>query len=199
MTPTPKPIYFATPSKLRAWFEKNHAKADELIVGFYKKSSGKPSITWPQAVDEALCFGWIDGIRRSINDERYTNRFTPRRARSNWSAVNVKRVRELRRERRMTPAGLEAFESRKDFDGYSYEQRETATFAAADLRRFKADKKAWVWFQSSAPSYRKAATWWATSAKKPETRERRLDQLIACSRRGTTVPPLTPPGSRRKT
>lgn len=198
MTRASKPVYFATPDKLRAWFEKNHAKADELIVGFYKKSSGKPSITWPQAVDEALCFGWIDGIRRSIDDERYTNRFTPRRARSNWSAVNVKRVCELTREGRMTPAGRKAFEARKEFDGYSYEQRNAAAFAPAETRRFKADKKAWAWFQKSAPSYRKAATWWVMSAKKPETRESRLDKLIASSRRGATVPPLTAPAKREK-
>lgn len=198
MTPNQKPIYFATPAKLRAWFEKNHSKADELVVGFYKKSSGKPSITWPEAVDEALCFGWIDGVRHSIDDERYTNRFTPRRARSNWSAVNVKRVRELVRDGRMTSHGLKAFEARKEFDGYSYEQREAAAFAPADARRFKSDRKAWAWFQSSAPSYRKAATRWVTSAKKPETRARRLDRLIAASRTGTTVPPLTPPGNRKK-
>lgn len=199
MTPSSKPVYFATPAKFRAWLEKNHASKTELVVGFYKKSSGKPSITWPQAVDEALCFGWIDGVRHSVDEERYTNRFTPRKPRSNWSAVNVKRVREMTREGRMTPAGLKAFEARKEFDGYSYEQRDAAKLAPADIRRFKADKKAWEWFEKSAPSYRKAAIWWVTSAKKPETRLRRLDHLIASSQKGTTVPPLTPPGSRKKT
>ena len=195
MTP-PKPIYFATPTKFRAWLEKNHDRKTELVVGFYKKGSGKPSMTWPEAVDEALCFGWIDGVRHSVDDERYTNRFTPRRRGSNWSSVNVKRVRELTREGKMTPAGLKAFVARKQSAGYSYEQRDAARLAPTDERRFRADAKAWTFFQARAPSYRKAAIWWIASAKKPETRRKRLDQLIADSRRGRTVPPLTSPRDR---
>ena len=194
----PKPLYFATPAKFRAWLEKNHDRNTELVVGFYKKASGKPSMTWSEAVDEALCFGWIDGVRHSVDDERYTNRFTPRRPTSNWSAVNVKRVKELTREGRMTPAGIKAFEVRKQSGGYSYEQRNAARLTQADERRFKADQEAWAYFQARPPSYRKAATWWVASAKKPETRRKRLDQLIADSRRGRTVRPLTSPRDRTR-
>jgi uncharacterized protein YdeI (YjbR/CyaY-like superfamily) len=194
-----KPAYFATPKQFRAWLDKNHASKTELVVGFYKKGSGKPSMTWPEAVDEALCFGWIDGVRHSIDDERYTNRFTPRKPRSNWSAINIKRAKELIEEGRMRPAGRKAFDARDEARSalYSYEQRNAAKFAPADERRFRADKDAWAFFQARAPSYRKAAIWWVTSAKRPETRNKRLDQLIADSRRGRTVAPLTPPAKRK--
>jgi uncharacterized protein YdeI (YjbR/CyaY-like superfamily) len=192
VTGAARPIYFATPAKFRAWLEKNHARRPELVVGFYKKASGKKSMTWPEAVDEALCFGWIDGVRHSVDDERYTNRFTPRRPRSNWSAVNIRRVKALIGEGRMRPAGLEAYKARDATAGYSYEQRDAARFARADERRFRADERAWSYFQARPASYRKAATWWVTSAKKPETQQRRLERLIADSRKGRTVPPLTP-------
>ncbi len=190
MTPT----FFAKPQDFRKWLQRNHDKEKELWVGFFKKSSGKPSITWPEAVDEALCFGWIDGVRKSIDDERYMNRFTPRTARSTWSAVNIKRAQELIREGRMTPAGLAAFDARADERSaiYSYEQRHAAKLAPADERRFKANAGAWAFFQKAAPSYQKAAIWWIVSAKKEETRERRLTQLIEHSAAGRTVPPLTP-------
>ena len=193
------PTFFAKPEDFRKWLERNHDRKSELWVGLYKKGSGKPSITWPEAVDEALCFGWIDGVRKSIDDERYMNRFTPRTARSTWSAVNIESAKRLIREGRMTPAGLKAFEARADERSaiYSYEQRHAAKLSAAEERRFEANRDAWEYFQHAAPSYRKAAIWWVVSAKKDETRERRLTQLIEHSAAGRTVPPLTP--RRRKT
>jgi uncharacterized protein YdeI (YjbR/CyaY-like superfamily) len=195
---TPKPVFFATPAKFRAWLEKNHARRSELIVGFYKKGSGKPSITWPEAVQEALCFGWIDGIRRSLDDERYTNRFTPRKARSTWSAINIKFAKELIRSGRMRPAGLKAFEARDEARSalYSYEQRNSAKLAPADERRFKADKAAWMFFQAQPQWYRRAATWWVVSAKKEATRASRFDKLVADSAAGRTIAPLTRPAAR---
>jgi uncharacterized protein YdeI (YjbR/CyaY-like superfamily) len=189
--------FFATPAELRAWFEANHADADELLVGFHKKGTGRPSITWPEAVDEALCFGWIDSVRRSIDADSYSNRFTPRRPRSNWSAVNIKRVAELTREGRMTPPGLAAFERREEARSgvYSFERREPAKLDADQERRFRAAAEAWGWFQSRPPGYRRAALHWVMSAKRAETRERRLDTLIEDCAGGRTVKPLTP---RRK-
>ena len=194
-----EPTFFATPAKLRAWLEKHHDTASELVVGFYKKGSGKPSVTWPEAVDQALCFGWIDGIRRSLDDERYTNRFTPRRPRSNWSAVNIKRAKELIDLGLMRPAGLKAFEARMvDRSAvYSYEQRHSIELDAAYVRRFRRNKKAWEFFKAKPPSYRTAAVHWVMSAKREETRERRLDTLIDDSAHGRTVPPLTPPPRKR--
>jgi uncharacterized protein YdeI (YjbR/CyaY-like superfamily) len=172
--------FFATPREFRAWFEDNHADADELLVGFYKKGSGRPSITWPESVDEALCFGWIDGIRRRIDGESYSIRFTPRRARSLWSAVNIARAGELIAEGRMTPAGLAAFEARDEARSatYSYEQRHSARLSPEHEARLRADPAAWERFQSRPPSWRRAAIYWVTSAKKPETQERRLAKLI---------------------
>jgi len=193
-----KPRFFATPAKFRAWLEKHHATDRELLVGFYKKRSGKPSITWPESVDEALCFGWIDGVRRSIDDERYTIRFSPRTSRSTWSVVNIKRGKELIEFGRMTPAGLAAFEARADERSaiYSYEQRRSAKFGEDLERRFRANRKAWEHFQARSPSYRRAAMHWVTSAKKPETRERRLAALIEESARGGTLKALTPRANR---
>jgi uncharacterized protein YdeI (YjbR/CyaY-like superfamily) len=172
--------FFATPQEFRAWFEDNHADADELLVGFYKKGSGRPSITWPESVDEALCFGWIDGVRRRIDGESYSIRFTPRRARSLWSAVNTARAGELIAEGRMTPAGLAAFEARDEARSatYSYEQRHSARLSPEHEARLRADPAAWERFQSRPPSWRRAAIYWVTSAKKPETQERRLAKLI---------------------
>jgi uncharacterized protein YdeI (YjbR/CyaY-like superfamily) len=191
-----EPTFFATPAEFRAWLERHHADRDELLVGFYKKGSGRPSITWPQSVDEALCFGWIDGVRRSLGEDAYTIRFTPRRARSIWSAVNVRRARELIAEGRMTPAGLAAFEARGDDRTavYSYEQRRAAALEAGQEARFRAVPEAWEWFQARPPSYRRAAIHWVTSAKRPETRERRLQALIDDSAAGRPVKPLTRPG-----
>jgi uncharacterized protein YdeI (YjbR/CyaY-like superfamily) len=186
------PIFFATPAGFRAWLERHHADRTEVIVGFHRKASGKPSLTWSEAVDEALCFGWIDGVRRTVDATSYTIRFTPRTARSTWSAVNVAKVEALIAEERMTPAGLAAFERRDPARTaiYSHEQRTTATLEPAMERRFRADRDAWTWFQDQAPSYRRQATWWVISAKRPETRERRLDQLIEDSAAGRRVGPL---------
>ena len=189
-----KPTFFATPAAFRAWLRKNHTTADELVVGFYKKGSGIPSITWPEAVDEALCFGWIDGIRRSIDGKRYSNRFTPRRKGSNWSAINVKRVKELIEAGKMMPAGLKAFEAREDDRTaiYSYEQRKAAAFDAAHVRAFRRNAEAWAFFQKQAPWYQRTATHWVISAKREETRERRLATLIEDSAAGQLIGPLRP-------
>jgi uncharacterized protein YdeI (YjbR/CyaY-like superfamily) len=190
-----KPTFFATKAQFRSWLERHHADRRELLVGFYKKGSGRPSITWPESVDEALCFGWIDGVRRSLGEDAYTIRFTPRQARSTWSAVNVRRARELIEEGRMTPAGLAAFEARGDDRTaiYSYEQRRAATLGADQEQRFRAATEAWEWFQARPPSYRRAAIHWVTSAKRPETRERRLQTLIEDSAAGRPIGPLTRP------
>jgi uncharacterized protein YdeI (YjbR/CyaY-like superfamily) len=195
----PQATFFATPVELRAWLEANHAQASELWVGFHKKGSGLPSMTWPEAVDEALCFGWIDGVRKSIDETSYANRFTPRKSRSTWSAVNIKRVRELVAEGRMRPAGLRAFAARADDKSgtYSYEQRDAVELGDAYERQFRAKHAAWDFFQAQAPSYRKAAIWWVVSAKKEETRQRRLTALIDDSAAGRRIASLIPPSARR--
>ncbi|HKP51357.1 MAG TPA: YdeI/OmpD-associated family protein [Chloroflexia bacterium] len=184
-----EPIFFATPSELRAWLEEHHANAQELWVGIYKKDSGKPSITWPEAVDQALCFGWIDGIRKGIDSVSYKTRFTPRRARSNWSAVNIKRVAELKELGLMRPAGLKIFEERVEEKSgiYSYEQRNAAELTEAYKEQFRANKKAWDFFQAQGAGYRRTATWWVISAKKEETRLKRLARLIESSEQGRTI------------
>jgi len=181
--------FFAAPEKWRQWLEKNHTRATELWVGMHKKASGTPSITWPEAVDEALCFGWIDGIRKSIDGTRYKNRFTPRKKGSNWSAVNIARVAALTKEGRMRPAGLAAFEGRdpKKSGVYSFEQREAATLGDEFERRFRANAKAWAFFEAQPPYYRRVTTFWVVSAKQQATRERRLEALIADSAAGRRV------------
>lgn len=186
-----KPRFFKTPKDFRAWFEKNHAKEPELLVGFFKVDSGKPSITWPQSVDEALCFGWIDGIRRSIDETAYSIRFTPRKATSIWSEVNTKRVGELNAEGRMTPAGMAAFDRRNAEKSaiYSYE-RKHATLDASFLKKLQADKKVWAYYSAQPPHYRRTTGHWIMSAKRDETRERRLATLIECSRKGEWIAPL---------
>ena len=186
------PIFFATPADFRAWLEENHQTADEVVVGYYKKKAGKPSMTWSQSVDQALCFGWIDGKGKSLGDEAHTIRFTPRRPKSNWSEVNIKKVEELTRAGLMRPAGLAAFEKREEARSgvYSYEQRHLATLNEEQEAEFQANQAAWDWFNAAAPSYRKAAIFWVTSAKREETRARRLRQLIDDSAAGLEVPPL---------
>jgi len=178
-----KPRFFATPGKFRAWLAKNHARAPELLVGFFKKGSGKPSIDWPQSVDEALCFGWIDGVRRNIDADRYSIRFTPRRARSVWSSINIRRVKALSKEGRMSAAGLAAYQRRsKDRSAiYAYEQRASAKLTPAETRLFKAEGGAWENFSKMAPWYRQKALYWITSSRKPETRKSRLARVIAAS------------------
>jgi uncharacterized protein YdeI (YjbR/CyaY-like superfamily) len=189
-----EPTFFATPADFRAWLERHHESHSELIVGFHKRGSGRPSITWPEAVDQALCFGWIDGVRRRIDDASYSIRFTPRKGRSTWSAVNIRRMKELVEEGLVAPAGLAAFERRADDRSaiYSYEQRKAARLEPDQERRLRADERALVFFEAQPPSYRRAAIHWVTSAKKPETRERRLAQLIECAAAGEPVPPLRP-------
>jgi uncharacterized protein YdeI (YjbR/CyaY-like superfamily) len=187
-----KPTFFETPADFRAWLAKNHASKTELLVGFYKKGSDRPSITWPESVDEALCYGWIDGVRKSIDGESYTIRFTPRRSGSVWSTVNVNRVRALTDLGRMRPAGLAAFRARKEGKSgiYSHEQK-NVELTQPYLGLLRANRKAWEFFEKQAGSYRKAAIWWVTSAKKEETRQRRLDSLIAYSVKGEKVPQFT--------
>jgi uncharacterized protein YdeI (YjbR/CyaY-like superfamily) len=191
--PADDAIFFTNPAELRAWFEKNHETASELWVGFYKKATKRPTITWSEAVDEALCFGWIDGKLQRIDDERHRQRFTPRRKGSNWSEVNVAKVGELRAAGRMTPAGEAAFAARPALEpgALTYERRHEAAFDTEQEAAFRANVAAWRWFEAQSPSYRQTATFWVVSAKRPETRVRRLDQLIDCSAEGRRVPPLT--------
>lgn len=186
-----EPKFFATPKDFRKWLEKNHDKATELSVGFYKKGSGKPSITWPESVDQALCFGWIDGIRHRIDDECYKIRFTPRKPRSIWSAVNIKRMGELIGEELVHPAGLAAFEKRDEERSriYAYE-REQVRLSPENRAKFKKNRKAWDFFQSQPLSYQKTALWWVASAKQEPTRERRLETLIRDSENGERLAQL---------
>ncbi len=186
------PAYFATPDDWRAWLEANHASRTELLVGFYKRGSGRPGITWQESVDAALCFGWIDGVRRRIDDERYTIRFTPRKASSIWSSVNIKRVAELTKLGQMQPAGLRAFAARQEKRSgvYSFEQ-EIVAFTGPQERQFQSDKKAWNFFNAQAPSYCRAATWWVVNAKREETRVKRLAMLMDESRAGHRLAQFT--------
>ncbi len=178
------PTFFESPLLFRAWLEANNSTAAELIVGFRKVGSGLPSMTWPESVDEALCFGWIDGVRKRIDDESYLIRFTPRRAGSIWSLVNVAKVEQLQAQGRMRPPGTAAFEERNDKKTgiYAFERKHPAELTAPEIRDFKKNKDAWRYFGSAAPSYRKVITHWVVSAKQAATRERRFAQLIqACA------------------
>jgi uncharacterized protein YdeI (YjbR/CyaY-like superfamily) len=183
-----EPTYFATPEDFRRWLAKHHASADELWVGYWKKATSVASVTWPETVDEALCFGWIDGLRKSVDVERYKIRFTPRRAGSHWSAVNLRRVAALIEGGRMRPPGMAAFEARepKKSGQYSFE-RKNAAFTAAQRRRFREEPDAWAFFKSQPPGYRKTATWWVISAKREQTRARRLETLIGDSAAGRRI------------
>ena len=174
-----KARFFDTPAAFREWLEEKHETAAELLVGFYKRGSGRPSITWPESVDQALCFGWIDGVRKRIDDESYSIRFTPRRRGSTWSAINIRRIAELQKLGMMRPAGLRAFENRIEHKSaiYSYENA-PRSLPPADEKRFRANRKAWKWFTAQPPSYQRVAFFWVTSAKREETRERRLLTLI---------------------
>jgi uncharacterized protein YdeI (YjbR/CyaY-like superfamily) len=194
-----KPHFFATPAEFRRWLEEHHTSARELWVGFHKKGSGKPSITWPESVDEALCCGWIDGVRKSIDDESYVIRFTPRKATSTWSAVNIKRITELIGQGRVFQAGLEAFERRSEEKSgiYSYEQRGLAKLDKAHEQQFRAQKAAWEYFQAQPPGYKKLVTWWIVSAKKEETRQKRLATLIEASAEGRPIRELLRPGKSK--
>ena len=186
-----KPRFFRSPDQFRAWLEQHHEKESELLVGFYKKDSGKKSITWSESVDEALCFGWIDGVRKSRDQESYTIRFTPRRPTSIWSAVNISRHKVLTRQGRMTKAGRDPFDKKKEnkVGIYSYEQRPTDLMPPYDdlLRK---NPEAWDFFASQPPGYRKTAIWWIVSAKRENTRLARLATLIECCGEGTRIPEL---------
>jgi uncharacterized protein YdeI (YjbR/CyaY-like superfamily) len=189
-----KPTFFQTPAEWREWLAQHHDRQKELLVGFYKTGSGTPSITWPESVDAALCFGWIDGVRRRIDDVSYSIRFTPRRPRSIWSAVNMKRVAVMIENGLLHPAGRKAFELREEKRSavYSFEQ-ENIAFARPQEQRFRMNRAAWKFFQSQPAWYRRAATWWVINAKREETREKRLAVLIDDSESNRTVKNLTRP------
>ncbi len=175
-------MFFATPAEWRKWLEAHHNVEKEILVGFYKRESGMPSITWPESVDAALCFGWIDGVRRRIDDVSYCIRFTPRKPQSIWSLVNIKRVAELTREGLMHPAGQKAFAVRKEARSgiYAFEQK-GVEWEPAQKKQFQANPVAWDFFLQTTPSYQRTATWWIVSAKKPETRTKRLLLLMEAS------------------
>ncbi len=186
-----KPTFFAKPGDFRTWLEKNHLTKKELLVGFYKKESGKPSITWPESVDQALCFGWIDGIRKSLNDESYTIRFTPRKGKSHWSAINLRKYVALKKLKQIHPAGEEAFArmDKKNTKRASFEQKQIQLDKSFESK-LKSSKKAWAFFENLAPSYKKASIWWVISAKQQTTQLRRLDILIKSSEAGEKIPML---------
>ena len=176
-----EPIFFPTPAKWRAWLRKHHTSAAEVLVGFYKRDSGKSSITWPESVDQALCYGWIDGVRRRVDDEAYTIRFTPRKVTSTWSAINVRRLGELDAEGLVHAAGRKVFAARSTSQTHGYSiknDRKDVKLAPADARAFKANKKAWAWYRQQPPWYQRQAAWFIISAKQPETRARRLAKVI---------------------
>jgi len=192
----PEVHLFASPAELRDWFAANHESAEELWLGYHKKATGRPTVSWSDAVDEALCVGWIDSVRYSIDAERSRQRFTPRRKGSNWSSINIAKVAQLTAEGRMRPAGLAAFEQRSEAKSgvYSYENRHIAAFSEAEEAAFQADSAAWPWFESRPQSFRTHATWWVVSAKRDETRRRRFAELVAESAAGRAPKHLTPPG-----
>jgi uncharacterized protein YdeI (YjbR/CyaY-like superfamily) len=177
-----KPTFFKKPGDFQAWLAKHHQTDKELLVGFYKKDSGKPSMSWPESVDEALCYGWIDGVRKSFDDISYTIRFTPRKTTSIWSNVNIKKVGVLTAEGRMQAAGTQAFAARKESKSaiYAFEQK-WVDLPEAFVKIFSKSKAAWAFFQAQSPSYRKTLIWWVISAKQQTTQISRLDKLIEAS------------------
>jgi uncharacterized protein YdeI (YjbR/CyaY-like superfamily) len=192
--PEPEPIFFDSPDAFYAWLDDNHDTESEVWVGYWKKHTGKPSLTWSEAVDQALCFGWIDGVLKSIDERSHRQRFTPRKPGSNWSKVNIEKVARLTAEGKMRPAGLAAFQRRSaDKSGvYSFERREEAAFEPDQEKRFRANRQAWEFWETQPPSYRRTATHWVTSAKKPDTRENRLSELIDDCANGLRVKQLRP-------
>lgn len=174
--------FFATQAEFRKWLEKYHKEKTELIVGFYKVKSNKPSMTWSQSVDQALCFGWIDGIRKSIDSESYSIRFTPRRKNSNWSDINIKKVEELTKAGLMTSEGMKAFQIRKETNSRIYSFEGKPVLLAPDYQnRFEKNKLAWDFFKKQSPSYKKAVTHWIMSAKQEKTKQSRLEKTIKAS------------------
>jgi len=194
-----KPTFFKTQQAFRKWLGQHHAEVAELWVGFHRRDSGKGGITYPQALDEALCFGWIDGLRKTVDESRYMVRFTPRKLDSIWSAINTRRVDELIAQGHMQKPGLAVFEGRdrKKSQRYSYE-RYNCRLGAAQERQFKVNPKAWEFFRTQAPWYQRTATWWVISAKREETRLKRLATLIAHSDKGRKIAPLDYPKNKRK-
>jgi uncharacterized protein YdeI (YjbR/CyaY-like superfamily) len=182
------PMFCPTPAEFRAWLKAHHATERELIVGFYRKDCGRPSITWPESVEEALCFGWIDGVRRKIDDESYTIRFTPRKPTSIWSKINLGIMQRLIEEKRVAPAGRKVYDARnaEKTNRYAYE-REAAPFDPAHEKLFRKNAKAWKFWEAQVPSYRKPAVWWVGSGKQEATREKRLRELIDCSAKGLKI------------
>ncbi len=190
--PLPINIIFRSPAEFREWLEANHDRVPELWLGMYNQRTDKKSITYREALDEALCFGWIDGVRKSINDTTYRQRFTPRKAKSYWSAINIKRVGELAKLGRMSPAGMEAFERRTSESGkYSSESRVKKLPPACE-KQFKANSAAWKFFRAQAPWYQRTSSFWVMSAKQEGTRQRRLATLIGDSGKGRRLGMLTP-------
>jgi uncharacterized protein YdeI (YjbR/CyaY-like superfamily) len=194
MTDDQQPVsYFETQSAFRAWLEKDHDKVTELYVGFYKKHTGRQTITYREALDEALCFGWIDGVRHSIDDERFKQRFTPRTRRSSWSHINIARVAELKKQGLMHEAGLQAFENRDKTRDTAYSREEgMGELTPAYIREFKKNKPAWTNWNAFPPGYRRTASWWVMSAKREETRARRLATLVEDTANNRRIAPLTP-------
>ncbi|HVZ14517.1 MAG TPA: YdeI/OmpD-associated family protein [Bauldia sp.] len=191
------PLFFRTAKEWRVWLQRNHASATELVVGFHKATSSQTGITYREALDEALCFGWIDAVRRG-GEHTWSIRFTPRKAFSIWSQINIRRMEELKREGRLHAAGLAVYEGRdpRREKKYSYENRDNAKLSAAEERAFRADRKAWANFEKMPPSYRRPAIWWVVGAKRNDTRQRRLAALIADSAAGRKVKHLRRPGDK---
>jgi uncharacterized protein YdeI (YjbR/CyaY-like superfamily) len=192
-------IFFETPDELRDWLDANHATAPELFVGAWKKATGRRTVTWEQIVEEALCVGWIDSIRRSVPGDGWVIRLTPRRKGSIWSAVNVAKVAELREAGRLRPAGEAAFAARRDDRTaiYSFEQPNDPALEPDEEARFRSRPVAWEWFSAKSPSFRKQALHWVISAKRPETRARRLATLIEDSAAGRPISHMRRPGDAR--
>ncbi len=185
-------LFFETPKVFRQWLKEHHKDLDHQWIGFYKKASGRASITWPESVDQALCYGWIDGLRKSIDEISYKIRFTPRKPGSHWSAVNIKKIEKLKKAGLIRKAGLEAFSKRKEKNSMqtAYEQKQEIQFETELLEHFRKRKKAWADFQGRSPSYRRQCTWWVMSGKRSETKIRRFNQLVDSCEKGQKVPPL---------
>jgi len=194
---TPDPIFFPTAAAFRRWLKTHHQSASEIWVGYYRKGSGTPTLTWSESVDEALCFGWVDGIRKKVDERRYANRFTPRRT-STWSEVNIRRAKALIDEARMQPAGLKAFNARDvKQSGYSISQRDGMTLSPEFEKAFRAHRPAWAFFEAQPPGYRKNTIFYVMSAKQDATRQRRLDVVIRVSAAGRRLDPMRPLAEQR--
>jgi uncharacterized protein YdeI (YjbR/CyaY-like superfamily) len=193
-----KPIYFRGQAEFRKWLEKNHDKTNEQFIGFYKKNSGKVGIAYQEALDEALCFGWIDGVVKSVDADSYMHRFTPRKSTSHWSNVNVRRFGELAAAKQVALAGHAAFGRRTpERTGKASFEQPPAELSPAQTKKLKANAKAWSFYQSQPPSYQRVTKFWVTSAKQEATRERRLELLIACSTRGERIPQFISPVGKK--